>query len=589
MAYIRLMIGIGFWVLCAGAFAQSPGLALVAERLAEVRERAATAIVGDEGRDELLEALDGLLATLALHGSARDVDVLVDVASFRRAVALAGSAGAGERAAWLEVLADPAGPGRSLVFLTDGGDRASGVLGTFSALREAYGLEALAKFATLTAALCVVHDGPVPYTVSVNENLARSAGAVALFGYYTRHERSMLFGLRDVPAELLVFVVDATASVSELEWALGEHRGDRAVGQRFFDIEYDHEHARTGRPKAVTEQGFTIQNIARFGGVCADQCHFATTVGKAIGVPTAYVTARGGQAGHAWVGYLHAQGRRARWNFDSGRYEEFQGLRGDIRDPRTGATISDDELGLLARLTSVDRGARFACAAWLDAAMALRDGATPLEVEGAKGSPRVGVGGVLELLEMALRLNPADRRGWAMVRSAMDDGSVPNRERVRWSEVVIRLCEDSGAEHFMVGVLEPMIASLDDGKARISAWERVLEHVRTKKDLRARIRMMQAAEALARGDQRGAYLAYQDVIDNTLNGTRESRYAVAGAVGMLERAGKHKEAAELLSGVLSRVEKPSYAAVFTVDSNHDFVLALARAYASKHRVAIAGL
>ncbi|CAN0455807.1 unnamed protein product, partial [Ectocarpus fasciculatus] len=100
-------------------------------------------------------------------------------------------------------------------------------------------------------------------------------------------------------------------------------------------------------------------------------------------------------------------------------------------------------------------------------------------------------------------------------------------------KIIIRLCEDAGAEHFMVSVLEPMVASMDDPDDRISTWERVLDHVRTKKDLRARIRMLQAGDAIERGDKHGAYLAMQDVIDTSLNDTRMSRYAVAGAVGML--------------------------------------------------------
>ncbi|MFI4882243.1 MAG: hypothetical protein ACIAQU_06625, partial [Phycisphaerales bacterium JB064] len=298
----------------------------VSQRLASIKERAPEAIAQDASRDELAAELDGLLAAMAVGGSQRDESTLVDVAATRRIVALAGAAPAGERAGWYAYLAEEKGPGRALAFLVRDGDEPAGTLRVLGDLRQRFGDDKIARYPALTAALCVVHDGKQPFARRVNENRATSAGPEALFDYYTSNERRMLFGVRDVPPELLVFVVDAAGSIDELRWALERHAGDRAVGQRFFDISYDHEHARSGRPKQVTERGFTIQNIDKYGGVCADQCHYAVTVGKAIGVPTAYVTGRGGEVGHAWVGYLEAKGRNASWNFNVGRYQEYQGV-----------------------------------------------------------------------------------------------------------------------------------------------------------------------------------------------------------------------------------------------------------------------
>ena len=562
----------------------------VSQRLTGIHERAPAALTQDAARDKLLAELDGLLAAVAVGGSRRDESALIDAAATRRIVMLAGAAPAGQRAAWYAYLSREKGPGRTLGFLVRDGDEPAGVLRVLGGLRERFGDDKIDRYPALVAALCVVHDGERPFARRVNENRATSAGPGALFEYYTGNERRMLFGVRDVPAELLVFVVDAAASVEELRWALERHAGDRAVGERFFDIAYDYEHARSGRPKAVTQRGFTIQNIDQYGGVCADQCHYAVTVGKAIGVPTAYVTGRGGEVGHAWVGYLEAKGRSASWNFDVGRYQEYQGVRGDLLDPQVMRNLGDDELGLLARLTTVGERQRFAAASWLDAASVLKAGVDPAEIdEQRRTQERAGRSGVLELAEMALRQNPADRRGWALVREAIDDPEMDMRDRVRWSQIIIRLCEDAGAEHFMVSMLEPMIASMDDPKDRISTWERVLGHVKTKKDLRARIRLLQAGDATRRGDKHGAYLALKDVIDTSLNDTRESRWAVAGAVKMLEEAGKHRDAADLLGDVLRRVEKPSEAAAFSASSNYNFVRALAEAYAARHGVSVAGL
>ncbi len=563
----------------------------VSERLSDVRERAPAEIASDEGRDGLLAELDRLLTTMGTHGTKRDETLLGEVARLRRSVSLAGSVPADARATWLAYLSRDDGPGLTLVHAVVPADRTIGVLETLGELRASFGDEKVGRYPSLVAALCIVHDGEDPFKRRVNENSAVSAGPVALFEYYTSNERQMLFGLRNVPPELLAYVVDAAASIDELRWALNEHRGDRAVGERFFDIDYDHEHARSGRAKQVTERGFTIQNIREYGGVCADQCHYAVTVGKAIGVPTAYVTGRGGEVGHAWVGYLESQGRRARWNFDVGRYDEYQGVLGSVMDPQTRSTIGDDELGLLARLASVNERQRHAATAWLDAAEVLQAGVQPIDLETPRrvGTNRTGHSGVLELAEMALRENPADRRGWAIVAEAVTDPAMSMADRVRWSNVIIRLCDEAGAEHFMVGMIEPMVASMDDPKDRIATWERVLNHVKTKKDLRARIRMTQAADAIERGDKHGAYLAYQDVIDSSLNETQMSRYAVAGAVGMLEQAGKHREAATLLGDVLKRVDRPTHAAAFSRGSNYYAIRAMAEAYSAKHGVAVAGL
>ena len=592
MRYSRIAFGVlvlawGFAALAQPARWQDE----VQTRLNNVRERAPVELDADATLDALLAELDALLAGTARVATQRDERLLVDLVATRRLVTLAASAPSDAASDWYAYLSSHDGPGLEIAFLLGPHDRPAGVLGVLSALRDRFGDDAVGRYPALVAALCVVHDAEKPFSRRINENVARSPGPGALFEYFTTNERRLLFGIRDVPAELLVFVVDAVGTIEELRWALERHQGDRAVGRRFFDIAYDHEHARTGRPKAVTQQGFTLPNIAELGGVCADQCHYAVTVGKAIGVPTAYVTGRGGEVGHAWVGYLDVNGRSATWNFEVGRYREYQGVRGVLLDPQSGRRIADDELGLLARLTSVNQRQRYAATAWLDAATALRAGMKPLDIDTGRAGkdPRSGSGGVLELAEMGLRDNPADRRGWTIVREAVADPSMSMRDRVRWSQIVIRLCEEARAEHFMVGMLEPMVASMDDPKERIATWERVLPHVRTKKDLRARIRLIQAADAIGRGDKHGAYLAYADVYENTLNDTRESRHAVAGAVAMLEAAGKHREAAELLSDVLKRVQRPRTAAVFSGASNYAFVRSLAEAYSAKHGVQVAGL
>ena len=46
--------------------------------------------------------------------------------------------------------------------------------------------------------------------------------------------------MKNVPVELLVYVVDTTASIPELQWAYSiATRADELIGASFFDVPYD--------------------------------------------------------------------------------------------------------------------------------------------------------------------------------------------------------------------------------------------------------------------------------------------------------------------------------------------------------------
>src|SRR5205807_3987797 len=121
----------------------------------------------------------------------------------------------------------------------------------------------------------VVHHGDKPLERHINENTAKGADPIEIFDYYVKNESRMYFGIRNVPAELLAYVVDTTASVEEMGWALQKYAGDKEVGKRFFDVKYDYDNFRKGTPKKITTLGFTLPNILKYGGVCADQAYFA--------------------------------------------------------------------------------------------------------------------------------------------------------------------------------------------------------------------------------------------------------------------------------------------------------------------------
>lgn len=396
----------------------------------------------------------------------------------------------------------------------------------------------LNQFANLAAAICVVHEEP--FSRRINENAAQAADALAIFDYYVKHEGAMFFGIRPVPAELLVFVVDTTASVEEMIWALEKYNGDAKVGARFFDIKYDVAHYRRGTEKRITREGFTLPNILAYGGVCADQAYFAMTVGKSIGVPTAYTVGSAADVGHAWVGFLQSAGNRGWWNFDIGRYEAYQGVQGRVMDPQTRKTVPDAYVSLLAELIGTKPADRHLAVALADAAERLLEWeaedksapAYPAEagaLTNAK-SRTADVKTALSLLEMGVKYAPGDRHVWLAMAELAGRGKMTLEQKRSWASLLQRVC---GAKYpdFTLAVLVPMVGTVEDAKEQNRLWDAALPLFRARADLSAFILMRKAELLEKEGKHDAAGQMYFDIV---------ARYASAGpfALEALDRAEK---------------------------------------------------
>ena len=396
----------------------------------------------------------------------------------------------------------------------------------------------LNHYANLAAAICVVHEEP--FERGINENKAKSADALAIYDYYVKHEGAMFFGIKPVPAELLVFVVDTTASVEEMQWALEKYAGDAKVGGRFFDIKYDIAHYRRGTPKRITELGFNLPNILAYGGVCADQAYFAMTVGKSIGVPTAYTVGSAADVGHAWVGFLQAAGNRGWWNFDIGRYEAYQGVQGRVLDPQTRKTVPDAYVSLLAELIGTKATDRHLAVALSDAAARLLEWeaegkaaptypADPGAVTIAK--PRTAdVKTALALLELGVKSAPGDRHVWLAMAELAGKGKMTLEQKRSWASLLQRVC---GAKYpdFTLAVLVPMVGTVEDVKEQNRLWDAALPLFQQRADLSAYILMRKAELLEKEGKHDAAGQMYFDIV---------AKYAGAGpfALEALVRAEK---------------------------------------------------
>jgi len=235
-----------------------------------------------------------------------------------------------------------------------------------------------------------------------------------------------------------------------MNWALDKYARDPKVGGRFFDIKYDYENYRHGTPKRVTVDGFNLPNIARYGGVCADQAYFAASVGKSIGVPAVYAHGAAANSGHAWVGFLEATAREGWWNFDIGRYEAYRNVRGSVLDPQLREEIPDSYLSLLGEIIGSRLADRHNGIALTDAANRLMElekksaAFEPAPAGVATGIPtkprKPDLASELELLELAVKQNPADRWSWLHVRDLAKGGRLSLDQKKKWAEALQRLC-----------------------------------------------------------------------------------------------------------------------------------------------------
>jgi len=461
-----------------------------------------------------------------------------------------------------------------LAFLVLDEDQKAQVFANAKALIEAYP-STIDEFGALAAAICVVQDGG--FSFRINENTEPGIDPVELFGYFSKNAGQLRHDPRTLPVELLVFVVDATGEIDDLRWALSNYPKNADIGERFFEIEYDYKYFREGGVKTVTASGnYCLPNIKRFGGVCADQAYFAAMVGKALGVPTTYVRARSATMSHAWIGFLHTSRRSAEWDLNSGRYPEYQVLRGSLIHPQTRQVISDNELSLIAgtalesqesrRLAAVGLGAAQRIAALRAAEGALPE-AAPEGIHVGAARPRsVTIGEELDLLRAGLRNAPSKPAGWRHVVDHARNGDLAEKDLEAWFGVLDRLA-GRDYPYFAAEKLLGMIAGLEDIEERHDACEWALKRYGRRMDLAAWIRLYQGRVWKAAGEHDKAWIAFDDSIKRLAATTPYFIDTLGEMEQMLEEAGKRREIAELYERAFTIAPKPRGSSVFNRQSN----------------------
>ncbi len=429
--------------------------------------------------------------------------------------------------------------------------------------------EVLEQFPELAAAIAVVHDTPV--VMQVNENLAHSAGPLETFDHFVAAERRLNFGVRGIAPELLLYIVDVAATREEMEWALRGYAGHAAVGELYDKIEYDFDNLEKGTPKKVTTAGWTLANILRFGGICADQAYFATTVGKSIGVPCVYSTATDGVLSHAWIGYVRKAGRRPQWH-EVGRFGGYASVEGFIRDPQSGRQLSNTQMPMLIEYGLEPVDDRLASAALrIAAAKVLTATVNPKsdsEQSAAQAAPRPdAVEQALALTRVAVQACLTDARAWDLVGRAAATGSMTTEQKKIWSADILELCSDSYPE-FAWRTIAPMIHTITDVAERQSALDGALSIFQDRGDIAGQILLQQAELYKIQGNLAGAGRCYEMILDRYANDGPFAIIALQEASAILMKANDARANVTLHARAFGAMEVPvDIAPQFSKQSN----------------------
>ncbi len=444
-------------------------------------------------------------------------------------------------------------------------------------------------FANVIAAACLVYDQPpghptlgrvaVPIVDRSDSPSTRRAepiimpaaptiDPVAVLDHLHAHRQKSVFPLDALPVELLVHVVDARVTPAEQAWAAKAYAGNRSPGMLYDTITYDTAAFKYNAPKKIFKEpgGYTLANIKKVGGVCAEQALFSSEVGKAIGVPSAFVSTRGSTVGHAYVGYLKQQGKGLVWDFSQGRNGEYEDLRGEVRHPQTARVVDTGTLGLTAIWAAgspADRDLTRALTILAVRAGALVGGgqeyppAPPAPLRAlvpATGFRPATVKTQMDLLRAGLARNWAYEPAWRVAMSAASAGVLDADERTLWMNAALSQCARS-APDFALGVASAMIAP-SSASEQSPKWDALAQQFTRRPDLVAKIRFRQA-EAWERADQPAkAWAGYKDVIVRYPNDGTVIVDALLKAEQLLEANNKTDGALDLYKDAFRRISKP---------------------------------
>lgn len=440
-------------------------------------------------------------------------------------------------------------------------DKHSEVLNVADKLAAAYPTK-IEEFAGLAAACCVVFDETVED--QLNENLVKAPPVEDVFGFLVRSAPAMVLDPRQLPVELLVYVVDATSPINELAFVEARYRKDTALGRRYFDVVYDTDHFRKGSPKKVTVAGYSLPNIIKFGGVCIDQAYFAEQIGKTQGVPTVIVTGKGADVAHAWLGYVERKGGGLSWDMTNGRYPGYTNVIGYIDDPQSHLPVKEGELNVLASFATESLDDRRIAIGLVDAVQRLREVSVmpgvyppaPTEETGTLEPRKADAATRLQLLEAAGRRCPGLAAIWREVTYMSAKDELDAADRKKWAEALVDMCAKKYPD-FACENLMPLISSVNDTAQQDKLWDWAFKKFIQKPPLASRIRFANAELWDKADNPDEAWKCYAEVISRFVNDGAEAVTAADQAMLLLLRHDRPLTGAiDLIGDAWKRCKRP---------------------------------
>jgi tetratricopeptide (TPR) repeat protein len=265
--------------------------------------------------------------------------------------------------------------------------------------------------------------------------------------------------------------------------------------------------------------------------------------------------------GHAWLGSLRVRGSGgpAEWNFDAGRFGEYDRARGQVRDPQTGLAVSDGRVAMTGALTGLRPQLPLAADA-LCLLARTREGGTGPTIQGltppSTTKPRpTGLAGRLALIDEALRLAPQSIPAW-LALAEISAELTPDQRR-QWGTRVVRAVPDKSAD-FAFDVVGAMIDRLPTPRENADTWAVFGPSFASKrKDLAAEAMIRQADALAAEKQPDAAYDLYQQVVSRSLNEGTAAVTALLRIEAIIAPRGDAGLVADAWGDALKRARKPS--------------------------------
>ncbi len=184
----------------------------------------------------------------------------------------------------------------------------------------------------------------------------RSCDAENNFLFYCDSNHPAASRLRQLPWEMLLYVVANKRSTEERRWIFEQYTKDGNIdggvpGKAYNDVPYNENELNSEEEKALAGREYSLQNIRQYGGVCTARSDYSLPIARTLGIPSFY----GGAGfpryknGHAWIMWLDVKEIKP----DRIDYEFREEGRGDPRfyvagyeNPQTERLETDEEIKL---------------------------------------------------------------------------------------------------------------------------------------------------------------------------------------------------------------------------------------------------